>query len=552
MYGAPINLMYKSKDTYQTIYGGLFTIITRLLVLAFFIYGLIDVYNKQNSIVKKTLYRDPLKENVRIDVDQQKFDMGITFSVYDYNSDFYDNIYRYFQVKVSNATVSHNSLGGYDFEEDFFPLSYCSKDRFGGDEVIAEQMVTDSLLCPDNLKFLLAGSLTGNFSTFAIFIKPCDNDILIQQNKNFTCAQGVQQYFNLQQSYVDTQDSWFGNMIGNVQYSYLELISGALQYFKAVGGNAQFSIQFYTSKNEDHITRTVKTFIDCISLTGGLSSVIALIAKLTIVKIQQQYLHQSIIKKMFKIQKTLKKRGRNLSIKERNEEIQQSSLLQHSVDYQDELKNNCQDNNNKERKKTQKSQFIHYQTILSSRFDIVKVLKSTQKSSLLLKLSLDENQQLLSNYTLDGLIPSQLITENEPKENSLTDNQIFQLKNDDLLSKALVSLIDKSKIDKLSQKLLNVLLSQEEFIANKESLPKACNKPQSPSKSSRSKSFKKAISKKQIKEFQDQINQENYVSDAISSLEKTQEHAIGKQIKKQKTKGNIDEKNITPVKKNKR
>eukprot|EP00347_Sterkiella_histriomuscorum_P017832 403347808 len=162
MYGAPINLMYKSKDTYQTIYGGLFTIITRLLVLAFFIYGLIDVYNKQNSIVKKTLYRDPLKENVRIDVDQQKFDMGLTFAVYDYISDFSDNIYRYIQVQASNATVSHDRFGGYDSQVDFFQLSYCSKDRFGGDEVIAEQMHTDLLLCPDNLKFLLAGTKVCN------------------------------------------------------------------------------------------------------------------------------------------------------------------------------------------------------------------------------------------------------------------------------------------------------------------------------------------------------------------------------------------------------
>eukprot|EP00347_Sterkiella_histriomuscorum_P008330 403345503 len=661
MYGAPINFMYKSKDTYQTIYGGLFTIITRLLVLAFFIYGLIDVFNRQNSIVKKTLYRDPLKENIRIDVDQQKFDIGMTFAVYDFQSDFYDNIYRYFQVKVSNSTVGHNKLGGYEWEEDFFQLSSCSQERFGDDKTIREEMHTDSLLCPDNLKFLLAGSVTGNFSSFTIFIKPCDNDVLIQQNKNFTCAsqteikeifdqawvqvlimtsyfdvyefnqspikytytnfdyylsytQGVQQYFNLQKNFVDTQDSWFGNMIGNVQYSYLELIKGAQQYYQAQeGGNPQFTIQFYTSSNEDHTTRSVKTFIDCISLTGGLSSVIALIAKLSIVKVQQKYLHQSIIKKIFKIQKKQKKQASNLSINGGNDQNQEASLLQEkSFDNQNELRHGNISNKLKSMK-LEKGQIAYYQGILSSRvkaklnyvgtivkqtilnkicctskmkniqnnsdiliqnamhmlyqqFDIVKILKTNQKCGLLMKLSLDENQQLLTEYAQDSLIPSKLIIENETKESSILETQLIQLNSDDRLSKALNSLIEKSKKDKLSQKLLIELLSQEGYTTNKEFLPKTISKIQSPQKSSRSKSsfgkvqqanakqdksFKKMMNSN--KKSKDNINQDNYVSDATSSLQQSQDNFIGKKINKLKTKiiTKADSNDLTPFEKNK-
>eukprot|EP00347_Sterkiella_histriomuscorum_P004461 403360374 len=598
MYGAPINLMYKSKDTYQTILGGIFTIITRLAVLAFFMYGLINVYNKNGSIVKKTLYRDPLKENIRVEADQQKFDLGITFGIFDSSSDFYENVYRYFQVKVSNATVSHDNMGGYQWDEDFFKLSPCTQERFGGDQIIAKQMHTDTMLCPDNLKFIIAGSLTGNFSAFSIFIKPCDNEVLAQQNKNFTYL----------------EDSWFGNMIGKVQYSYLELIKGTMQYFKAQeGGNAQFSIQFYTSSNEDHTTRSVKTFMDCISLTGGLSSVFALIAKLTIVKIQQKYLHQSIIKKLFKIQKSFKKRRNNFSISEKNDQIPLNSLPQkNQVEDSNKLRLDNNNYNILEKKKQVKNQLTYFQDILLQRvkpqinyvgiigrqmiqkwiccyfirnqkqtnaqilvknamhmlyqqFDVVKVLKSSQKSCLLMKLNLDQNHQLLSEYTYDNLIPSKLINKQGSNKYQRINQQLNQSNNDEQFSNAISNLLEKSKTDKLSQKLLDELFREKQLKRYQDSSNTSMSKSNSLSKSSQSKSSKgqdkiskdKTLKEKftfaqKIKSLQE-IAQDNVVK---YQNDKSPEQKIVKTIKIQKQKTNakrdFDLKDIQNIKISKR
>eukprot|EP00347_Sterkiella_histriomuscorum_P017004 403351025 len=656
MYGAPINLMYKSKDTYQTFLGGFFTIITRLAVLLYFILGLTDIYNKQGTIVKKTLYRDPLKEDILIDVDQQKFDIGITFSVNDSSQDVSDNIYRYFQIKVRNFSVNYDSQGVQERTEDAFQLSSCTKNRFGGDQTIAEQMHTSALLCPDNLKFQLAGSLTGNFSTFSIVITPCDNEILQEQNKNFTCAEkseienvfdkttikvlvmtsyfdpdefkqnpikysyqnfeyplsysmGVSQQFKLQNNFLETQDSWFGSMIGKIEYSYLELVSGSQSYFQAKeGGNPQFSIQFYTSSNEDHLNRSVKTFMNCISLTGGLSSVIALIAKLTIVKFQKKYLHQSIIKKLFKIQKELKSLHSDQNIKGRKDQVQKSSLLQdNSVDEQNYLRLENKNNKYQVKKiKIQKNQLSSYQSILQSRvkaqlnyvgiiakqtiqnwmrcgsriqkefsnqeilvknathmlyqqFDIVKVLKSSQKSGLLMKLNLNKNQQLLSEYTKDILIPAELI-KHDSKDIQGVNMKLKTLENDAQLFKALTYILEKSKKEKLSQNLLNELLSDE----SKKMESPNITLSDSPSKSSKfsgkeksslgkeSHQFKKVKTIIQKKQSKDKIILDKILSDDPSTLKKSQEHLIGLKTKKLNSQSESIEKDLTSPKKNNR
>lgn len=55
------------------------------------------------------------------------------------------------------------------------------------------------------------------------------------------------------------------------------------------------------SPKKEVATRTVKSLMDCLSLTGGLSSVIGLLAKILLAKLQKQLFFESLINKIFKV-----------------------------------------------------------------------------------------------------------------------------------------------------------------------------------------------------------------------------------------------------------
>ena len=57
-FGKPLGFSYKDKETFTTIVGGVVTIISKLLLLAYICLGLKDVYLKKNNIINKTLYKD--------------------------------------------------------------------------------------------------------------------------------------------------------------------------------------------------------------------------------------------------------------------------------------------------------------------------------------------------------------------------------------------------------------------------------------------------------------------------------------------------------------
>lgn len=50
MYGVPINLTYKSDDTYKTFHGGIATILSRLAIVAFFCTHINLLVQKKNEI----------------------------------------------------------------------------------------------------------------------------------------------------------------------------------------------------------------------------------------------------------------------------------------------------------------------------------------------------------------------------------------------------------------------------------------------------------------------------------------------------------------------
>jgi hypothetical protein len=58
IYGHPINLTYRGSSTYKTLLGGLFTMLVRFLVLAFFLYEMMGVIYNTPSIIVTTQHID--------------------------------------------------------------------------------------------------------------------------------------------------------------------------------------------------------------------------------------------------------------------------------------------------------------------------------------------------------------------------------------------------------------------------------------------------------------------------------------------------------------
>src|SRR5687768_15343496 len=65
MYGHPITLTYKNQATYKTALGGVFTIISRCLLLSYFLYQVVNIINHESTITttthKNNITMDPTK-----------------------------------------------------------------------------------------------------------------------------------------------------------------------------------------------------------------------------------------------------------------------------------------------------------------------------------------------------------------------------------------------------------------------------------------------------------------------------------------------------------
>lgn len=99
MYGAPISLKYKGKQTYKTLVGGIATIFFRAIILAFFMYGLVDVYNQKSSTNRKTFYKDPFVDDSKVSLNLEVFDVGVGFNIYGIDPQpILENPLRYYKI----------------------------------------------------------------------------------------------------------------------------------------------------------------------------------------------------------------------------------------------------------------------------------------------------------------------------------------------------------------------------------------------------------------------------------------------------------------------
>eukprot|EP00347_Sterkiella_histriomuscorum_P013103 403366005 len=290
MYGAPLTLRYKSNEKYKTILGGGVTLLSRILILSFFIYSLLDVYEQKNNIVKKTLFKDKFTDNTRLKIDLDNFDVGLTFQLFgdlSFSAEIYENPLRFYDIQWIYLQIQYDKNGLFIPSFDFKKTVKCNETRFGGDKQIIESMGVLSYLCPENIEYDLYGSQTGANSQYFVQITPCDNSTLV--DSHYSCADPGQlkQVFDATIVQVLVMTDYFDAFEINhspIKKEYKTLFyslsyeTGSIEQSNVLVGSLkpgivpQLALYFMQSPYEDVTTRTVKSFMDCLSLAGGLSS----------------------------------------------------------------------------------------------------------------------------------------------------------------------------------------------------------------------------------------------------------------------------------------
>lgn len=137
----------------------MFTIVTRMLLLSFFIYSMVDVYLKKNNIVRKTLYEDPFNAVERVSLNTHNFDMAVSFTLRAGDMyDAYENPLRFYSFLYIYGTNYYDEDGKINFDLKFLSAEPCNTTRFGGDEKLYDAMSLSTFWCPESIDFDLYGS----------------------------------------------------------------------------------------------------------------------------------------------------------------------------------------------------------------------------------------------------------------------------------------------------------------------------------------------------------------------------------------------------------
>ena len=77
IYGHPINLTYKEHETYKSVLGGVFTIISRLLVCIYLILEFKSVVDKKSTITSTEKIINIATNSTQYTLDQNMFDFAV-------------------------------------------------------------------------------------------------------------------------------------------------------------------------------------------------------------------------------------------------------------------------------------------------------------------------------------------------------------------------------------------------------------------------------------------------------------------------------------------
>eukprot|EP00347_Sterkiella_histriomuscorum_P014184 403361841 len=468
-YGHPISLSYKDSSTYKSVFGGIFTLIARIGLLAYFLVDISQVFQKQRyQITLSTTFRDLVTSEKQILLNRNNFDVAV--AVYKTDSPVYStDFYEYFTVsfvQIHNYQVD----GLYYSESTLVQGGLCQDDRFLGDtQTLYNKQASQNFICPErDFEFKIKGI---DNKDFVKPIKPITRYMTI-----FTQSyKSISKILKLSTTTVEFHDSMLSNNF-NVQTKEFYQLDPMDALFVETNTTESSGIRYYIIPydGETEVVRSVDTILTSITNAGGFMSILFVAIQLLIGGIQERMFYQSLISKMYlyhdnndqSSQSELAdktKRSKEIynylkSLKKPYFSIWQKHMIKlKSFIY----KLMCKQSHFL----TQQQKIIKQQQLLLDQgmkktkqfFEITNVLKKTQQNDLALKVMFSKHQFRLIPY-----LDSNILNHEEPHQNkSQSINTLLQkLKQSDPihLKISLAQLLQKCDSNKLDKRLLKQLM----------------------------------------------------------------------------------------------
>eukprot|EP00347_Sterkiella_histriomuscorum_P007133 403350137 len=364
LYGYPIGLQYKRKSSYQTVFGGAVTILSRLGILIFLLVLANNIINRQRKVTSKQKYSNLYNKNY-FTLNQTNFDIAVGVQFYDGQShlDIKNELHTYMKFIIDYQEMKYmaDNNGSYYVKREIVPyeLVPCTNDRFLG---LDSQMSSLGInkpgwYCPKDFVMFLQGKIeSSDKRMMRVRVFPCQNSTTPLSNNgsqksqtickpyeeiyrvmsqttinvafinsyfdedefvkspvkhevkqffyNFDFNQSYAKLMYIQKSNVITKDSWISSLFGYQNYEFYSVghIDNTIGIIKP-SLFEMFQIIIYQGNYEVFVERQVITLVDILATCGGFANIIILVSRYTCKVFAQPLYYQSLFKKIFKIQK---------------------------------------------------------------------------------------------------------------------------------------------------------------------------------------------------------------------------------------------------------
>ncbi|CDW87111.1 UNKNOWN [Stylonychia lemnae] len=186
-FGQPVTLTIDKHNQYKTKSGGVLTIVSLLIIIAYLIYNLNDVYNQKFQITSTSLLKELLRTKEIHNV-QNSFDIAAQVVYTGPDSYVADNIDLYFTIYAQQLKrIGLGAHGTANFSLDYqIHFEPCKSGRFKDLDDAAEiRGINNYFMCPKNTDF----SVMGDFGSIeqkmlVVIVDYCNQTFLDLQSPN--------------------------------------------------------------------------------------------------------------------------------------------------------------------------------------------------------------------------------------------------------------------------------------------------------------------------------------------------------------------------------
>ena len=174
-FGHPVVLKFRSEETYNTVLGGLVTVLSVCLVLFYFGFQVAYLFNKQKDKVEtSTFWKNRIADEDEYLLDRSFFMFGIKLTEWDGTKvDIPEDIGEH---SITYVYTEDTSLDYVNFAYDKLPLISCEGlfDPLGPD--VVDKMNLNTLYCLEQDSVILKGNFyNADYRHLEVRIKGCDN-----------------------------------------------------------------------------------------------------------------------------------------------------------------------------------------------------------------------------------------------------------------------------------------------------------------------------------------------------------------------------------------